>query len=238
MFDDDDEYNDFDDDEFDDDEFDDEEWDEEDWEKYFQQEDEQKRRLQELLDKYGFTEEGLRRAFEEMGYFIPDEDDEFDDIDDIDDLDEIDESIDDILEEEYGSWDPEITDQNHLQNAHPLFRTCYHLVLKIMRSLRHLRVKYRDHPIIIFQTGLFECMSKIIRAGYDDIDSNLESERGLILAALKRARKALFMSLLTIPRLDALKIFSSTTLTLYRNQITDLLRLINQEILLNKKEKE
>ena len=233
MFDDDNEYN-----EFDDDEFDDEEWNEEDWENFFQKEDEQKRRLQELLDKYGFTEEGLRKAFEEMGYFIPEEDDEIEDIDDIDNVDENEESIDDILDEEYGNWEPEITDQNHLQNAHPLFRTCYYLVLKIMKSLRHLRVKYRDHPIIIFQTGLFECMSKIIRAGYDDIDSKLESEQGLILAALKRARKALFMSLLTIPRLDALKIFSSTTLTLYRNQITELLRLINQEIILNKKEKE
>lgn len=230
----DDDYNDFDDDDFEDDDFDDEEWDEEDWENFFQQEDEQKRRLQELLDKYGFTEEGLRKAFEEMGYYIPEEDDEFDEIDD---LDEIDDTIDDILDDEYGNWEPEITDQNHLQNAHPLFRTCYYLVLKIMKSLRHLRVKHRDHPIIIFQTGLFECMSKIIRAGYDDIDSKLESERGLILAALKRARKALFLSLLTIPRLDALKIFSSTTLTLYRNQITELLKLINQEIILNKKEK-
>jgi len=232
MFDDSD-YEDFDDDDLDDEEFDDEEWDEEDWENFFRQEDEQKRRLQELLDKYGFSEEGLRRAFEEMGYYIPDEDEDFDDIDD---LEEIDDNIDEILEDEYGSWEPEISDQNHLQNAHPLFRTCYFLVLKIMKSLRHLRVKYRDHPIIVFQTGLFECMSKIIQAGYDDIDSKLESEQGLILAALKRARKALFLSLLTIPRLEALKIFSSTTLTLYRNQITELLKLINQEIILNKKE--
>jgi len=221
-------------DDFNDDEFDDEEWSEEQWEDFFQQEDDQKRRLQELLDKYGFTEEGLRRAFEEMGYYIPEEDDEFDEIDS---LDEIEDDIDDILEQEYGSWEPDISDQSHLQNAHPLFRTCYYLVLKIMKSLRHIRVKHRDHPIIIFQTGLFECMSKLIRAGYDDIDSKLEAERGLILAALKRARKALFLSLLTIPRLDALKIFSDTTLTLYRNQITELLKQINQEIILNKTEK-
>jgi len=226
------EYDDFDDEEY-------EEWGEEDWEYYFQQEDDQKRRLQELLDKYGFTEEGLRRAFEEMGFFIAEDDEDFDEFDDLDKLDEFNEDesiIDDIIEEEYGSWEPEITDQNHLQNAHPLFRACYFLVLKIMKSLRHIRVKYRDHPIIIFQTGLFECMSKIIRAGYDDIDAKLESERGLILAALKRARKALFLSLLTIPRLDALKIFSSTTITLYRNQVTELLKLINKEIILNKKE--
>lgn len=217
-------------DDFDDDEFDDEEWGEEDWEDFFQQEDAQKRRLQELLDKYGFTEDGLRKAFEEMGFYIPEQDDEFDELDDLDEIDE-------ILADEYVSWEPEISDQSHLQNAHPLFRTCYYLVLKIMKSLRHIRVKHRDHPIIIFQTGLFECMSKIIRAGYDDIDSKLEAEQGLILAALKRARQALLLSLLTIPRLDALKIFSSTTITLYRNQITDLLRQINQEIILNKKEK-
>ncbi len=232
MFDDSD-YDDFDDDDLDDEEFDDKEWDEDDWENFFRQEDEQKRRLQELLDKYGFSEEGLRKAFEEMGYYLPEENKN---CDDQDDLKAIDENIDEILEDEYGSWEPEINDQNYLQNAHPLFRTCYFLVLKIMKSLRHLNVKYRDHPIIVFQTGLFECMSKIIQAGYDDIDSKIESERGLILAALKRARKALFLSLLTIPRLDALKIFSCTTLTLYRNQITDLLKLINQEIILNKKE--
>lgn len=219
---------------FDEEEFDDEEWGEEDWENFFREEDEQKRRLQELLDKYGFTEEGLRKAFEEMGFFIPEEDNEFDEIED---LDEIDDTIDDIIEDEYGSWEPEITDQSHLQNAHPLFRTCYYLVLKIMKSLRHIRVKYRDHPIIIFQTGLFECMSKIIRAGYDDIDSKLDADQGLILAALKRARRALLISLLTIPKLDALKIFSHTTLTLYRNEITELLKQINQEIILNKKEK-
>ena len=226
-------------DDFDDEEYEDEEWGEEDWENFFQQEDDQKRRLQELLDKYGFTEEGLRKAFEEMGFFIPEDDEDFDEIDDLDELDDFDEdesTIDDIIEEEYGSWEPEMGDQNHLQNAHPLFRACYYLVLKIMKSLRHIRVKHRDHPIIIFQTGLFECMSKIIRAGYDDIDSKLESERGLILAALKRARKALFLSLLTIPRLDALKIFSRTTITLYRNQVTELLKLINKEIILNKKE--
>jgi hypothetical protein len=220
---------------FDDEEFDGEEWSEQEWEEFFQEEDDQKRRLQELLDKYGFTEEGLRKAFEEMGYYIPEDDD---DLTDIDSLDELDDDIDDIIEHEYGDeWEPEISDQSHLQNAHPLFRSCYYLVLKIMKSLRHLRVKHRDHPIIIFQTGLFECMSKLIRAGYDDIDSKLEAEQGLILAALKRARKALFLSLLTIPRLDALKIFSGTTLILYRNEITELLKQINQEIILNKTEK-
>jgi hypothetical protein len=220
---------------FDDEEFDGEEWSEQEWEEFFQEEDDQKRRLQELLDKYGFTEEGLRKAFEEMGYYIPEDDD---DLTDIDSLDELDDDIDDIIEQEYGDeWEPEISDQSHLQNAHPLFRSCYYLVLKIMKSLRHLRVKHRDHPIIIFQTGLFECMSKLIRAGYDDIDSKLEAEQGLILAALKRARKALFLSLLTIPRLDALKIFSGTTLILYRNEITELLKQINQEIILNKTEK-
>jgi len=220
---------------FENDDFDDEEWSEEQWEEFFLEEDDQKRRLQELLDKYGFTEEGLRRAFEEMGFYIPEEDDDFDEIDS---LDELDNDIDDIIEQEYGDqWEPDISNLHHLQNAHPLFRNCYYLVLKIMKSLRHLRVKHRDHPIIIFQTGLFECMSKLIRAGYDDIDSKLEAERGLILAALKRARKALFLSLLTIPKLDALKIFSGTTLTLYRNEITELLKQINQEIILNKKEK-
>lgn len=220
---------------FDDEEFDGEEWSEQEWEEFFQEEDDQKRRLQELLDKYGFTEEGLRKAFEEMGYYIPEDDD---DLTDIDSLDELDDDIDDIIEQEYGDeWEPEISDQSHLQNAHPLFQSCYYLVLKIMKSLRHLRVKHRDHPIIIFQTGLFECMSKLIRAGYDDIDSKLEAEQGLILAALKRSRKALFLSLLTIPRLDALKIFSGTTLTLYRNEITELLKQINQEIILNKTEK-
>jgi len=221
-------------DDFDDDDFDEEEWGEEQWEEFFQEEDDQKRRLQELLDKYGFTEEGLRKAFEEMGFYIPEEDDE---LDDLDLLDEIDDDIDDIIEQEYGQWEPDISDQNHLQNAHSLFRNCYYLVLKIMKSLRHIRVKHRDHPIIIFQTGLFECMSKLIRAGYDDIDSKLEAERGLILAALKRARKALFMSVMTVPRLDALKIFSDTTLTLYRNEITELLKQINQEIILNKMER-
>jgi len=221
-------------DDFDDEDFEDEEWTEEQWEEFFQEEDDQRRRLQELLDKYGFTEEGLRRAFEEMGYYIPDEDDDFNEFDS---FDETDLDIDDYLDQEYGQWEPEISDQNHLQNAHPMFRNCYYLVLKIMKSLRHLRVKYRDHPIIIFQTGLFECMSKLIRAGYDDIDSKLEAEQGLILAALKRARKALLISLLTIPKLDALKIFSDTTLTLYRNEITELLKQINREIILNKSEK-
>ena len=56
-------------DDFDDDEFDEEEWSEDQWEEFFQEEDDQKRRLQELLDKYGFTEEGLRKAFEEMGFY-------------------------------------------------------------------------------------------------------------------------------------------------------------------------
>jgi len=225
------EYDDFD----DDDDFEDEEWSEEQWEELFQEEDDQKRRLQGLLDKYGFTEEGLRKAFEEMGYFIPEEID--DELNEIDSFDDEDQDIDEIIEREYGQWEPDITDQDHLQNAHSLFRNCYYLVLKIMKSLRYIRVKYRDHPIIIFQTGLFECMSKLIRAGYDDIDSKLESERGLILAALKRARRALFISLLTVPKLDALKIFSDTTLTLYRNEITDLLKQINREILQNKSEK-
>jgi len=222
-------------DDFDDNDFDDEEWDEEQWEDFFQQEDDQKRRLQELLDKYGYTEEGLRQAFEEMGFYIPDSEDELNDMNSLDDDEE---DIDEILEQEYNNWEPDISDQNHLENAHALFRNCYYLILRIMKSLRHIRVKHREHPIIIFQTGLFECMSKLIQAGYDDdIDSKLEAERGLILAALKRARKALFLSLLTIPKLKALRIFSQTTLTFYQNEITELLKQINREIMLNKMEK-
>ena len=103
--------------------------------------------------------------------------------------------------------------------------------------LRHINVGYKDHPIVIFQSGLFESMSKLIRAGYDDLDYKMEAERGLILAALKRARKSLYLSLLTIPKLDEMKILSHTTQNLFRNEITNLLKEINQEILHHKKER-
>lgn len=209
-----------------------EEWSEDKWEKYFQQEDEQKRRLEELIDKYGFSEQGLRKAFEELGYHIPDENEipdepgkEQDDQKDIDEL----------LDSEYSAYNPDIASYNHFEKAHPIFRNCYHLVLSIMKRLRHVDVDFKEHPIVIFQSGLFECMSKLIRAGYDDIDYNMDAERGLILAALKRARKALYLSLLTIPNLNEMKILSQTTQNLFRNEITDLLKMINQEILIYKK---
>jgi len=218
-----------------DDDYDDE-WDEQKWEDFFQQEDEQKRRLQELLDKYGFTEEGLRRAFEELGYRYVDENENLDEFDPLQEFEEdFEDDIEDMLDDEIDEWAPEFSNQNHLQNAHPLFRSCYNLVLKIMKMLRHIKIGHRDHPLIIFQTGLFESMSKLIRAGYDDMDSKLEAEQGLILAALKRSRRSLFLSLMTIPKLKALRIFSRTTLLLFRNEITALLKQINEEIIRNKK---
>ena len=106
-----------------------------------------------------------------------------------------------------------------------------------MKMLRHVDIKYREHPVVTFQSGLFECMSKLIRAGYDDIEFNMEAERGLILAALKRSRKALFLSLLTIPKMDNLKILSYTTQKLFRHEITGLLKRINAEIIHYKNER-
>jgi len=215
-------------DDFDDDYDDDDEWDEEMWEQYFQQEDEQKRRLEELINKYGFTEQGLRLAFKELGYPIPDEsDDEPDQQEQNDD----EQNIDSLLEEQYGNWSPDLSSRSILENAHPLFSNCYQLILKMIKTLKYVDIESKDHPVVAFQSGLFECMSKLIRAGYDDIDFKLEAERGLILAALKRARKSLFTSLLTIPKLEEIKIISRTTLNIFRNEINPLLKEINQEIL-------
>jgi len=223
-------------DNFDDGYIPDDEWDEQKWEKYFQQEDEQKRRLQELLDKYGFTEEGLRRAFEELGYHISDEEQNPENIDPLDDfIDKHNDNADETMDDNYEDWTGERSSLDHLQNAHPLFQSCYSLILKIMKILRHVKINHRDHPLIIFQTGLFEAMSKLIRAGYDDMEMKLESEPGLILAALKRSRRSLYLSLLTIPKLHALRIFTHTTLTLFRNEITSLLAQINEEIIRNKR---
>ena len=144
---------------------------------------------------------------------------------------------DEILEKEYGEWALDMPTRGQLGNAHPLFSNTYELILKILKMLRHINVGYKDHPIVIFQSGLFESMSKLIRAGYDDLDYKMEAERGLILAALKRARKSLYISLLTIPKLDEMKILSYTTQNLFRNEITNLLKEINQEILFHKKER-
>jgi len=215
-------YNNFENDDFD------EEWDEEKWEQFFQQEDEQKRRLEELIEKYGFSEEGLRRAFEEMGYDIPYDSEEEDDIEEQDRPE--DEDIDELLEQQYGSWSPEFNARSNLENAHPLFHDCYHFILNMMRIFKHVSITSKEHPLVTFQSGLFECMSKLIRAGYDDIDFNLEAERGLILAALKRARRSLFNSLLTIPKLFELNILNQANLKQFRYEITDLLKQINQEI--------
>ncbi len=227
-----DEYSDFED--FDENFDEEDEWDEERWEQFFQKEDDHKRRLEELLDKYGYSEQGLMRAFEEMGYQI----EEAEDISDYDPLeDDDDESIEEYLDQQYEDWQPQENSENHLDNAHPLFRDCYNLILKIMKMLRHVDIRHREHPVVTFQSGLFECMSKLIRAGYDDIDYKLESERGLILAALKRSRKALFLSLLTIPKMDKMKILSHTTQNLFRHEITGLLKRVNAEIIQEKNQK-
>jgi hypothetical protein len=221
-------------DDFDEDFDEEEEWDEQRWEQFFQQEDDHKRRLEELLDKYGYSEQGLIKAFEEMGYQI----EEGDDISDLDPLEEDEEkSYEKYLDQQDEDWQPEDTSGDQLDNAHPLFRDCYNLILKIMKMLRHVDIRHREHPVITFQSGLFECMSKLIRAGYDDIDYKLEAERGLILAALKRSRKALFLSLLTIPKMDKMKILSHTTQNLFRHEITGLLKRINAEIIHEKNEK-
>lgn len=215
--------------------FDDEEWDEERWEQLFQREDDHKRRLEELLDKYGYSEQGLMKAFEEMGYQIEEGEDisDFDPLEDDDD----DESFEEYLDQQYDKWQPEESSEDHLDNAHPLFRDCYNLILKIMKMLRHVDIRHREHPVVTFQSGLFECMSKLIRAGYDDIDYKLEAEHGLILAALKRSRKALFLSLLTIPKLNKMKILSHTTQNIFRYEITGLLKRVNAEIIYEKNEK-
>lgn len=214
--------------------FDEEEWDEEEWEKFFQEEDERKRRLEQLLDKYGFSEEGLRRAFQELGYDLPDSDEIQEPPTDKETEDQ---DIDEIIAAEQSEWDDEMNFRNEYQNAHPLFLTCHRLLLKVVKSMKHIWVAHRDHPVVTFQTGLFDCMSKIIHAGYIDIDRALEAQQGLVLAALKRARKSLLGSLFIIPKLEALKIFSNTFLIQLRHQVIELLQLINQEIISVKQKK-
>ncbi len=215
------------------DDFEDDSWNEEDWENFFREEDERKRRLQELLDQYGFSEEGLRRAFQEMGYDLPEPDES---TDEPEEQPPPAQDIDAIIAAEQSDWEEQMEFGENYANAHPLFRACHQLLLKVVKSMKHIWVDHRDHPIVVFQTGLFECMSKIIQAGYHDFDEALEAERGLILAALKRARKSLLMSLFTIPKLAALKILSTTLLTQLRNQIIELLQLINREIIFHKQQ--
>ncbi len=235
MFDDsDDDFENFDSDDDEAGDFNGDEWDEEDWEKFFQEEDEWKRRLEQLLDKYGFSEEGLRKAFEELGYDLPEQDEP---PEPPMEQQAEDQDIDDIIAAEQGNWEDETGFHRDYENAHPVFQHCHRLVLKVVKAMKHIWVESREHPVVTFQTGIFECMSKIIHAGYIDVEEAMESEPGRILAALKRARKSLLGSLFTIPKLEGLKIFSNTFLTQLRHQIIELLQLINQEIIATKQKK-
>ncbi len=209
-----------------------EEWDEDKWEQFFQREDDQKRQLQELIDKYGYSEQGLRRAFEEMGYEIPDDLDEFDEEEEIED-----DPLDELSEDEDEEFYPEINPNQHLEKAHPLFRDCYQFILHCIKIFHYSTVAKKEHPIVKFQSGLFECMSKLIRAGYDDIDFKLEAEKGLILAALKRARKALYHSLFSIPDLNKKQIVTNTNQRVFRMKIMNLLQRINREIAAHKRQR-
>jgi len=223
----------FDNDDFDD--FDDEnneddphEWDEEQWEAFFQEEDERHRRFEELLDKYGHTEEGLRRVFKEMGWEVPD----FEDEDNIDEEPPESDDIDDMLEEQYGNWESDFVEniEDAERFAHPLFKKLYRLINETLTSFRNVEVESEADPIVTFQRGLLEAMSKLFHAGYYNLDSRFEAPRGLVLAALKRVRKSLFSSLFSISEIKQANVIKQYRLDYYHQRITDILRDVNSEL--------
>ena len=207
------------------------EWDENQWEAFFQEEEERHQRFEELLNKYGHTEEGFKQAFKEMGWEVPDidDDDAFDDFEDDEDPESQD--IDDILEKEFGDWEPDLLGDEEEQGfAHPLFQKLYHFLNESLESLKNIEVENEDDPIVTFQKGLMEAMSKLFHAGYYNLDAHFEAPRGLILAALKRVRRSLFSSLFTIAELKQLELLKLHKLNDFHSKLTDILRDVNHEL--------
>lgn len=223
-------YDDFDNFENESDEEDPFEWDEGQWEAFFQEEDEQYRLFEELLEKFGYSEEGFKKAFRAMGWDIPDFEDDFN----YKDADEISESqdIDDILEDQYGSWEPDFLTEYEEpeENAHPLFKKLFHLIDETLYSLKNIEVKSEQDPAVTFQKGLMEAMSKLFHAGYYNLEAQFEAPQGLVLAALKRVRKSLFISLFNIPELKRKNCVAKNRLIYFHSKITDILRDVNSEL--------
>ncbi|MDZ7261510.1 MAG: hypothetical protein ONB05_05325 [candidate division KSB1 bacterium] len=205
-----------------------EEWDEDRWEAYFQEEDRKHQRFQELLDQYGDDEEGIKKAFEEMGWRIPEMDDA--ELEDSMDKEPEDQTLDERLEAEFGSWEPEpfIEDDDPL--AHPLFKKIYQLCLEVTKMFQNIEVDSKEDPLVVFLNGLYEAMSKLIRAGYHDLDSKLETPKGLMLACLKRVRKSLLSSLLILPGLKNQIHLKPGIFAYLHDETLSLLREINDEI--------
>lgn len=199
------------------DQFDFEEWDEHKWEEYFQEEDRKHQRFQELLDKYGHDEEGFLKAMEEMGWGIPE----------IEEPEEEEpQDIDEILEAEFGSWEPD-KEQRH---PHPLFKRMYQLTLDTTDILHGIEVQSREDSPVIFLNGIYESLSKLIRAGYDNLEAKIETPRGLALACLKRVRRSLLSSLLVLPKLQTSTRLAPHLFDYLRDEITALLQEVNDEI--------
>ncbi|MBN1350889.1 hypothetical protein JXJ21_15830 [candidate division KSB1 bacterium] len=211
-------------------------WDENQWEAYFQEEDERHKRFEELLNKYGHTEEGIRNAFKEMGWDISEfEDDEAFDFEEEDDDENY--EIDDILEKQYGSWEADFMDEDaeDERQAHPLFKKLHELLNEVLNSMKNIEIENEEDPVVVFQRGLMEAMSKLIHAGYYNFDAKFEAPRGLVLAALKRVRKSLFASLFIIPELKRGQTLSRYRLTIFHSSITDILRDVNYELIQTRK---
>lgn len=204
------------------------EWDEEQWEAFFQEEDEKHRRFEELLDKYGHTEEGFKRAFRDMGWKIPD----FEDEADLQEDDSDSKDIDDILESQYGNWEPDFSEdiEDAERYAHPIFKNLYRLINETLDSFKNIEVESETDPVVTFHKGLMEALSKLFRAGYYNLDVHFEAPRGLVLAALKRVRKSLFLSLFSISKLKQTNYINHQKLDHFHRGITDILRDVNSEL--------
>jgi hypothetical protein len=223
------------DDEDDEDGDDPDDWTVEQWEADLKRREERDRKMMELLDKYGHTEAGFRKAMEELGLGKIYED-----------MDRLAAEQQDQLEEEEEEDDEEKIDKvlresryanNDLSKAgfrNPLGQTAHELTLMVLKSLEgHDEIDSREHPLVLFSGAFLDAQGGLARMGYMrewDDEFHFSPAKNLKIAELKRVVKNLVKGLGQLEMVERQKLLGPEVCAPIHQQAVGLLDEVREEL--------
>ncbi|RME00054.1 MAG: hypothetical protein D6814_04375 [Calditrichaeota bacterium] len=210
------------------------EWDDERWEQELEELDKRGEKFRALIDKYGIDQAGLEKIFREMGW-----EDLWEKMQQAR-LNEPEEEEGPVSEEEVLFESKLATGEESLlgEIRHPLGREAHALMMLVMKIELPRDADYPEHPLIVMINGFLNCNSELAGAGYmqtwaDETD-DYEQPRGLTIALLKRARKALQRGLIMLNYLEQKRMLNALLVESLRGQGRKLMSDLTAEIKLLK----
>lgn len=227
-------WDDFDADDDGDEEDDPDDWTVEQWEADLKRRDERDRKMMELLDKYGHSEAGFRKAMEELGLGKIYEDmdrlaaEQQDQPEEEEDDDE--EKIDKVLRASRYAND----DLSKAGFRDPLGQAAHELTLMVLKSLDgHDEIDSREHPLVLYSGAFLDAQGGLARMGYMrewDDEFHFSPAKNLKIAELKRVVKNLVKGLGQLEMVERQQLLAPDVCAPIHQQAVALLDEVREEL--------